>query len=184
MRKMDAVKVLRDWDKKGQFVFKKHMLAKFFPRDNAKALIEGLNRLLKEGILQRVCRGVYINKEAASFDSYIIERIAKVLRPGEYNYVSLESMLSEYGAISQILIDRLTVMTTGRTGNYKTPYGIIEFTHTKRPIIDIINNTVIVENRPLRVATKQSAWRDLKRVGRNTELVNDKELNNDGESIV
>ncbi len=33
---------------------------------------------------------------------------------GEYNYVSLESMLSEYGLISQIPIDRLTVMTTGR----------------------------------------------------------------------
>ncbi len=41
----------------------------------------------------------------------------------------LESALSEYGVISQIPIDRLTIMTTGRKGHYKTPYGTIEFTH-------------------------------------------------------
>lgn len=38
---------------------------------------------------------------------------------GEYNYISLESALSEYGIISQIPIDRLTIMTTGRKGEYK-----------------------------------------------------------------
>ncbi|PHM28446.1 hypothetical protein [Xenorhabdus budapestensis] len=66
--------------------------------------------------------------------------LAKAMRRGEYNYVSLESALSEYGAISQIPIDRLTVMTTGRKGTYKTPFGIIEFTHTKRSAPNIICN--------------------------------------------
>ena len=54
------------------------------------------------------------------------------MRRGEYSYISLETMLSEYGAISQVPIDRLTVMTTGRKGEYETPFGVIEFTHTKR----------------------------------------------------
>jgi hypothetical protein len=88
-------------------------------------------------------------------------------------------MLSEYGAISQILIDRLTVMTTGRSGTYKTAFGVIEFTHTKRPVADIIEHIKSVDNRPLRIASKAIAWRDLKRVGRNTEMVNLEELDNE-----
>lgn len=179
MKKTQAIKTLREWDKQGSYVFLKHDLAKLFSDDNAKTLSEGLNRLVKSGVLQRVCRGIYLNKDAMSFDSYTIERIAKTLRRGQYNYVSLESILSEYGAISQIPIDRLTIMTTGRKGTYKTPYGIIEFTHTKRTVDDIINNTMIVEDRPLRIATKKAAWRDLKRVGRNTNMVDVEEIDRD-----
>jgi len=179
MNKTHAILTLRHWDKKGKYVFTKHELAKLFPEDSSKTLTEGLNRLIKSGLLQHACRGIYVNKDAQSFDRFVIERIAKALRYGEYNYVSLESLLSEYGVISQIPIDRLTIMTTGRSGVYKTPYGIIEFTHTKRSIIDIINNTTIIDERPLRLATKATAWRDLKRVGRNTLLVNQEQLNND-----
>lgn len=68
-------------------------------------------------------------------------------------------------------------MTTGRSGEFKTPLGTIEFTHTKRNPINILENTSLV-GRPLRLATKQTAYRDLKRVGRNTHLVNDDALHN------
>ena len=179
MNKTKAIHVLRQWDQKGKYVFTKHELAKLFPDDSPKAFTEGLNRLVTSGLLQRACRGIYVNQNAHSFDSFVVERIAKALRPGEYNYVSLESMLSEYGAISQIPIDRLTVMTTGRKGIYKTPYGMIEFTHTKRPVADIISHIKYVANRPLRIATKRAAWRDLKRVGRNTCLVNPEALDDE-----
>ncbi len=101
---------------------------------------------------------------------YTIEYVAKSLRRGEYNYISLESALSEYGVISQIPIVRLTVMTTGRKGVFKTPYGVIEFTHTDRDDIDILNNTIL-SDRPLRIATESAAIRDLKRVGRNTHML-------------
>jgi len=176
MNMQNAIKVLRVWDQKRKHVFTKHQLYKLFPEDSPKTFTEGLNRLVKAGILTRACRGVYVNEEAVSFDSYTIERIAKALRPGRYSYVSLESMLSEYGAISQVPIDRLTVMTTGRKGIYKTPYGVIEFTHTKRSIKDILNNVHRVNERPLRIAHKETALRDLKRVGRNLNLVNLEEL--------
>jgi len=171
MKKLQAIQTLRKFDKQGKFLFTKQDLAKLFPDDHPKTFEEGLNRLVKADILVRACRGIYINPYAQSMDSYIIEHIAKALRRGEYNYVSLESMLSEYGLISQILIDRLTVMTTGRKGTYKTSYGIIEFTHTKRPIPDILKSIKRIEGRPLRVATQETASRDLKRVGRNTELL-------------
>jgi len=172
MKKLQAIQVIRTVDKKGKFVFSKHDLAKLFPNDNRKTFEEGLNRLVKSGLLVRACRGVYVNPDAQSMNSYIIEHIAKVLRRGKYNYISLESMLSEYGMISQIPIDRLTVMTTGRSGTYKTPYGIIEFTHTQRSTMDILNSIKKIADRPLRVATKEAAVRDLKRVGRNINLLN------------
>lgn len=168
---MQIIQILREYDKKGKFVFSKNDFAKLFPNDKPKSRTESLNRFVKAGLLQRACRGIYVNPNAASLDSYAIEHIAKALRKGEYNYVSLESMLSEYGLISQVPVDRLTVMTTGRSGIYKTPYGVIEFTHTKRPVTDILDNIKTVSGKPLRVATQMAALRDLKRVGRNTNLL-------------
>ncbi len=172
MNKIQLIQALKEWDLQGKYVFTKQDLHKIFPDDKPKALTEGLSRLVKARLLVRACRGVYVNPHALSFDGYVIEHIAKALRRGKYNYVSLESMLLECGAISQILVDRLTVMTTGRAGTYKTPYGIIEFTHTKRAVKDILDGIKTVENRPLRIASKQTAWRDLKRVGRNINMVN------------
>lgn len=171
MNREQAINVLREQARKGKYIFSNQDLHKFFPNDSFKTFNEGLKRLVKSGILKHACRNVYINEEAKQFDSYTIERIAKTLRRGEYNYISLESMLSEYGVISQIPMDRITVMTTGRKGNYKTSYGVIEFTHTKRSIKDILDNTSQVKERPLRMALKKTALRDIKRVGRNTHLI-------------
>ena len=172
MKKLQAFNTLRDWDKKGRYVFSKQDLSKIFFEDNSKTFTEGLNRLVNDGWIVRACRGVYVNPHAHySLDGYSIEQIAKVLRRGEYNYVSLESMLSEYGMISQIPIDRLTVMTTGRKATFKTQYGVIEFTHTRKSVSDILSHVVKIEGRPLRVAKKEIAWQDLKRVGRNLQMV-------------
>jgi predicted transcriptional regulator of viral defense system len=177
MKKTAAIKVFAEWDAKGRVVYTLNDLAKLFPEDNRRTLQEGVNRLVKEGILERACRGVYVYALSSNKRSHLIEQIAKALRRGEYNYVSLESALSEYGVISQILIDRLTVMTTGRKGEYKTPYGTIEFTHTKRKLKEILQSIKEV-GRPLRLASAMAAWRDLKRVGRNTHLVQEEMLNN------
>jgi predicted transcriptional regulator of viral defense system len=176
MNREQAIKVLREQDRKGKYIFSNRDLHKFFPEDSFKTFNEGLKRLVKSGILKHACRNVYINEESRQFDSYTIERIAKTLRRGEYNYVSLESMLSEYGIISQIPMDRITIMTTGRKGNYNTAYGVIEFTHTKRPVKNILEGTSKVNERPLRMALKKTALRDLKRVGRNINLINPEEL--------
>ncbi|MFI4957153.1 MAG: type IV toxin-antitoxin system AbiEi family antitoxin [Gammaproteobacteria bacterium] len=171
MNKIEAIQVLRTWDQQGKYVFTHGDLRKLFLGDKDKAFNEGLARLVKAGLLIRACRGVYVNPYALSQDSHTIEHIAKALRRGEFNYVSLESVLSECGAISQILLDRLTVMTTGREGTYLTPYGTIEFTHTRRSTADILEGMHSVPHRPLRVASKETAWRDLKRVGRNINMV-------------
>lgn len=179
MKRLQAINILNTWDRQGKYVFTKHQLSKLFSKDTPKTFDEGLNRLVKDNILVRACHGVYVNPNTRSSKGYTIEYIAQTLRPGEYNYVSLESMLSEYGVISQIPLDRITVMTTGRKGIYKTPYGTIEYTHTKRDWSDILKKTYVVEERPLRIASKKTAWRDLKRVGRNINLVDLGELYED-----
>ncbi|WP_106478020.1 type IV toxin-antitoxin system AbiEi family antitoxin [Phytohalomonas tamaricis] len=165
-----ALRTFDDWDAQQRHVFTHHDLAKLFLDDSPKALQEGINRLVRQGILERPTRGIYVYARARSCDAYVLEHIAVAMRRGEYSYVSLESALSEYGAISQIPMDRLTVMTTGRKGTYKTPYGTIEFTHTKRPLAALLKRMKDI-GRPLRFATLEGAWGDLKRVGRNTHLV-------------
>ncbi len=164
---------LGEWDKRGRYVFSHHDLRRLFPDETPKAFEKSLARMVAHGLLERVARGIYVNPSAASRDGYTIEHIAKALRPGEYNYVSLESALSEYGAISQIPIDRLTVMTTGRRGTYRTRYGTIEFTHTKRALDDVLKSMLSAPNRPLRVATLEAARRDLRRTGRNLHLLSE-----------
>ena len=179
MDRKTALAAFYRWDQKGRFVFTHADLKKIFAKDTPKTLQEGISRMIKSGLLERVSRGIYIFSFAHSKDSDVIEHIAKALRRGEYNYVSLESALSLYGIISQIPIDRLTVMTTGCKGTYHTPYGTIEFTHTKRKRSNIIANIQNVQ-RPLRMASPEAAWRDLKRVGRNTHLIDQEALKNYG----
>ncbi len=175
VKKSEAIKRLVEYDKRGRYVFTNSDFAKIFHEDNERTLRASIKRLLDDGLLVRAINGVYVNNLAQSRGSDTLELIAKNIRRGEYNYVSLESALAEFSVISQIPIDRLTVMTTGRTAEYKTPYGMIEFTHTKRSLTDILANTLLV-GRPLRLATKQAAYRDLKRVGRNIHLVNEDAL--------
>ena len=94
---------------------------------------------------------------------------------------SLESILSEYGVISQIPVNRMTVMTTGASGLVETPYGVIEFTHTKRGAAEIVKHTLLSKGRPLRIATKRAAVRDLLRVGRNANMMDRSELDDEPE---
>lgn len=173
----DAIRELDIWAARGRYVFTHRDLRKLFIEENAKTFQEGVNRLVARGILKRVARGIFVYDRAVSHEAHTLEHIAVALRRGEYNYVSLESALSEYGAISQIPMDTLTVMTTGRSGRYKTPFGTLEFTHTKRSPVEL-RKRMRATNRPLRFATLAAAWADLKRVGRNTHLV-DKQVVND-----
>jgi predicted transcriptional regulator of viral defense system len=158
-------------DAQGRYVFTRQDVSRLFEGETDGSLAKSLARALDAGVLKRACQGVYVNPRARSFDAHAIEQVAKALRPGEYNYVSLESALSEYGLISQLPIDRLTVMTTGRKGVIHTLYGVIEFTHTKRPAQDLLDGLHSLPGRPLRIASAEAAMRDLRRCGRNIHLL-------------
>jgi hypothetical protein len=175
---MELITSLMNLERRGVFVLTKKDIGKLFPLEDEKSMEKSLQRMVKDGLLIKAARGIYINAlVASSHKSWMLENIAKALRPGKLSYVSLESMLSEHGVISQIPLSRLTVMTTGAGGIHDTPYGTIEFTHTKRSIPEILDRTIFIKDRPLRIAKKQAAVTDLLRVGRNIDMIDYEELN-------
>ena len=176
MNRIDLIHALAALDRQGVYVLLKRDIEKLFPQEGAKAMEKSLQRMVADGLLVRAAKGVYVNPVARSRTGWIIEDVAKALRPGKLCYVSLESMLSEFGVISQVPVSHITVMTTGASGLARTPYGDIEFTHTKRRVSDIVQCTLVAKGRPLRIATKQTAYRDLVRVGRNVNMVDLDEL--------
>ncbi len=183
MTKIELIRKLAELDRRGIYVLAKRDIEKLFPKEGYKAMGKSLQRMVCDGLLQRFAKGLYINPAASSKNRSIAEEIAKSLRPGCLSYVSLESILSEYGSISQIPINHLTVMTTGRSGLHKTPYGTIEFTHTKRPRSEILERTLSFKGRPLRIAAHSAAVRDLMRSGRNSNMIVEDELEMD-EAII
>ncbi|WP_375413818.1 type IV toxin-antitoxin system AbiEi family antitoxin [uncultured Bradyrhizobium sp.] len=132
-----------------------------------------MKRLADQGVLTRAVRGVYVNPHARSRPSDVRRALLRFLRPREINYVSLESKLSEAGAISQ-RSTALTCMTTGSQGRFETPWGTIEFTHTDRKIR--IGVDVIARDDGTLEATMRTALRDLRRVGRNHDVIDAKTL--------
>lgn len=172
IKKTDLIRKLASLDHLGVYVFVRSDIEKMFPNEAPKALEKSLQRMVRDGFLVRAARGVYVNPSAHCNSGRIIEDVAKALRPGAFSYVSLESILSEYGVISQIPINRITVMTTGAPGTCKTPFGTVEFTHTKRSPANVLRRSMQAEGRPLRIATKKAAIADLRRVGRNVNMMN------------
>jgi predicted transcriptional regulator of viral defense system len=181
MKLKDAIKQFDLMDKKlNKSIFNKKDLRIAFPGENERSLEKSISRLINDGVLERVVKGVYAYRYGSSMRGYAIENIVKAMRPLDANYVSLESALSEYGAISQVLISHITIMTTGRSGVYKTTRGTIEFTHTSRGLSTLRKRTIAVDGRPLPIATQEAALDDLKRVGRNLNMVSSEFLESRG----
>ncbi|MDR1183995.1 MAG: hypothetical protein LBK67_04285 [Coriobacteriales bacterium] len=170
MKHSNAQTILDAWDKQGRYVYSARDLALLFHESNA-TLKQTLKRLARSGLLFHAARDVYVYTYSKNRSAYTIEVIAHSLRRTEYNYVSYESALSEYGVISQVPIDRITVATTGRKGEFKTPFGVIEFTHTARNPVEIIEHTIERQPHPLRIATPAFALRNLMDSGRSFDLV-------------
>jgi hypothetical protein len=132
-----------------------------------------MKRFSDQRVLLRAARGIYVNPAARSTPADVRRHLVRFLRPREISYVSLESKLSEAGVISQIATT-LTCMTTGSSGRFETPWGEIEFTHTDRKID--IGADVLVQDDGMLDATIRTAVRDLRRVGRSLDLVDEEIL--------
>ena len=132
-----------------------------------------MKRLSDQGTLIRAARGIYVNPNARSRPADPRRGLLRFLRPREISYVSLESKLSEAGVISQVAT-ALTCMTTGASGRFETPWGAIEFTHTDRTIE--VGTDVVPQDDGTLEATIRTAVRDLRRVGRNLDLIDEEAL--------
>ena len=126
---------------------------------------------VKRGTLTRVTRGIYTSPIISPDLSKVLFNVARKLRGGFFNYISLESQLSHTGDISQITMDRLTLMTKGRKGLFDTPYGTIEFIHTKKPLKQLVNDVYFDADIKMFRATTKRAIADLKACRRNTHML-------------
>lgn len=126
---------------------------------------------VKKGLLRRVVKGFYESMITPPEPETAIYKIIKKLRSSVLNYISLESQLSHTGDISQIVMGRVTVVTKGRSGCFDTPYGVIEFTHTKKPVEQIAPNLYYDPAIKMYRASKEQAIADLKHCRRNLHML-------------
>jgi hypothetical protein len=167
------MKKLADVDRRGVWAFTPATFSALLGDPEPNYLRLMMKRLADQGVLIRAARGVYVNPHARSMPSDVRGGLIRFLRPRELTYVSLESRLSEAGAISQVATT-LTCMTTGSPGRFDTPWGAIELTHTDRPIA--LGTDVHARDDGVLEATVERSVRDLRRVGRNTGLIDEETL--------
>ena len=126
---------------------------------------------VNDGLLVRLCRGIYRYKHASPLRPSLQEAVL-LLRPRAHNYISLESALGCWGVIEQHVLGGITVMTDGRGGRLATPHGAIQLTHTAKSYERVRSNLVMAtEFDLLPTALPRLAAKELMRVGRNTDLL-------------
>ncbi len=173
MRRGIVMQKLDEVDRRGVWAFTPATFSALLGNPEPNYLQLMMKRLADQRVLVRAARGVYVNPRARSMPNDVRGGLIRFLRPREVTYVSLESRLSEAGAISQVTTV-LTCMTTGSPGRFDTPWGAIEFTHTDRPIA--LGSDVHARDDGVLEATVERSARDLRRVGRNTDLLGEQAL--------
>lgn len=92
-----------------------------------------LSRAANGARLERVCRGLYLYHPAKPVFGRLLFHAAARLRAHEFNYISLETALSDSGVISQVPQNWITLMSSGRSNIIKCGrWGVIEFVHTRQ----------------------------------------------------
>ncbi|MEC4272612.1 hypothetical protein VJ923_05505 [Adlercreutzia sp. R25] len=162
----------------GKRAFRTTDLALVFAEGGTK-LRSTISRLVKAGSLWHIARDLYWYASAGASDIPAIEELAVALRPGEMNFIGMESAASLWSVISQIPVGRLTVVTTGKEGEFNTPFGVIEFVHTSRDWAYLLDHTVDYPGHGLRLATKDHTVRGLLRSGRSLDLIDWEEVEDD-----
>jgi len=129
-----------------------------------------LHRLCKNGYLHRVVKGLFLYPHAPFSSGDVLFHVAAKLRNAHFNYLSLETVLSREGVISQIPIQWISLMSSGRS--YRiicNGYGTIEFVHTKRKPSQLLQHLTYDPLLRLWVADTYLAIEDMKNTHRSLE---------------
>lgn len=153
-------------------IFTFNDLRSLFPALTNAAFKTLLSRAVQGNILERVCRGVYCYKKTLPNDGLLLFHIAALLRANEFNYISLETVLSDTGVISQIPMNWITLMSSGRSNTISCgEFGSIEFVHTNQKAKSLVAQLSYDHQRGLWRANVALAIRDMKMTHRNTDLI-------------
>lgn len=174
---MQPSKYLNDWliknSKPERYLFTSKDLKPLLPNLSDKAFKTLLSRAVKSGYLTRICRNIYAYSYLIAQNSgLILFHVATLLRSNEFNYISLETALSDAGIISQIPINQVFIMSSGRSSVISCGhFGTIEFIHTNRSPTEVISNLSYDKNAKLWRANLQLALKDMKRTRRSLDLI-------------
>lgn len=124
--------------------------------------------------LEPIGEGFYLNPYRPA-PLFALQRLAGRLRPDDKMYLSLESVLSECGWISQMPFC-LTILTDGQDERVSTRFGDIMFIHTDEAPSSWLSGVQYSQQYNLLVATPEKALEDLVRSGQNLDLVISEEL--------
>lgn len=131
-----------------------------------------LSRTAAEGILKRVCRGIYLYDRVDYPRGLVLYHTIAKLRAGTFNYLSLETVLSEAGMISQVPQQWISLMSGGRSARISCgTFGTIECIHTSRAPASLAERVTYDDRRKLWRADTTLALEDMKRTGRPLDLV-------------
>lgn len=174
---MQPIKFLSNWIQNNanseHYLFSLYDLRALYPDLSNEAFKALLSRAVRGMYLTRVCKGLYTHKAVIPADGLFLFHVAAYLRSDKFNYISLETVLSEVGIISQIPINWLVLMSSGRSNTICCgEFGKIEFVHTKKKPIDVIDHLSYDSNCHLWRANVTLALRDMKATHRNCDLIN------------
>jgi len=131
-----------------------------------------LCRAVQEGYLARVCRGIYLYERAAPPSGLLLFHAAARLRADGFNYISLETALSDAGVISQVPIHWISLMSSGRSSVIACGrWGTIEFIHTRQRPDELAGRLHYDGRCRLWRASVPQALRDMRATHRSLELI-------------
>lgn len=179
MKNIDILKTnLENLTDKDHYMFTISDFYSLFNNLSKSNLTMLLSRAVKNKILERACKGIYMYPKADYERGYELFHIAGRLRADEFCYLSLETILSQNGIISQMPIGYISVMSTGRSGIIDCgKYGKIEFIHTKKNIENIKSNLEYNYKYKLWCANVVLAYNDMIVTKRSLDLINREILN-------
>ena len=154
------------------FLFSTQDFSPVFPNFTIENLRMLLSRATKSGILERVCKGIYLYPKSGFDSSLVLFKTASKLRADCLNYLSLETVLSQESIISQQLLGWITIMTTGRSGTIDCGrFGTVEFIHTAKSQERIMPHLQLDAQTGMWWADKELALQDMKDAKRKMDLI-------------
>ena len=172
------IRTLHDLADRDRCLFTLSDLRGILPEPSTGAFKTMLSRAEKKGVLKRVCRGLYFYPQPDYEQGLMLFHAAARLRAGEFNYISLETALSDAGVISQAPMNWITLMSSGRRNTIRCgEWGTIEFVHTCRKPAELRDNLTYDARCRMWRASVSLAMRDMRLTRRTMDLVNQEVAN-------
>ena len=154
------------------YLFTLSDLKAILPEQGYSAFKALIARSDKNGLLRRICRGLYLYPKVLYPEGLVLYHAAARLRAGELNYISLESGLSDAGLSSQIPMNWVTLMSSGRSSIVDCgSFGHIEFIHTKKSPAKVAARISYDPRCRLWRASVTLALQEMVQTRRNTDLI-------------